>query len=244
MGAWFPQQNPTLDKVGLRLNLAGSAPWAPILSGLAATLTIEVGVGENFRSATIRSDDGFSKILSVSGSGRTRTASVVFGVDTDSGASAVRNVISVRTNRGTVEQQFWVRDLPSTRSLYVNNVDAQGQLPVLYADDSATEEFNRAATFSLNVLPNLVDEFFDQQHYQPNRWAQTLRHWGGAATAEVFLDGEVIVPEGDVADVHGYFWPEPSYATHQIRVRLRAASGSAHYVDVDGRIRVMRIPCP
>jgi hypothetical protein len=146
----------------------------------------------------------------------------------------------------TFDRQFFVKDLPTK---------------------SDPNRFGREVTFSINILPNLSDEFFLQHEYdgsldagpipnsavvdsslrRANRWANTLRNWGGAATCEVFLDSVLdppIIAEQDIGDIHGYHWDSPTYGTHSLTIRLRASEGSAEYVDLVGYFRIMQIECP
>lgn len=238
------QQNPTLDKIALRLNLAGASSDAPILSGLGARLTLTLHSGERLRRVRVWNDDGFSQLLTMTGSGTQRTTDVVFGTHTDSGVTATKNYLDVVTNRGTSRRQFWVKDLPSEGAVYINNQEAQRQIPVVWVALSSTEYLDRCATTSFNILPHFNDEFFNQQWYSANAWANTLRTWGGAATCEVFTNDGLIISERDVADIHGYFWIEPAYRIYTVRFRLRASEASETYVDIDGRIQVKMIPCP
>lgn len=241
----FPDANATLDKPAVRLFLAGTETRNPILAGLAAQASIPLRSGERVHSVTITATE-FSKSLSyTTTSDEATTQTIVFGTDTDSGSIAVRHTIVWVTSLGTRKRQFWVKDLPSTGALYVKNTVADGVAvgdePMVYVNLGAGM-WEDKAHFGINILPNFNDECFILGELSTNRYANTLRSWGGAATAQVFLGGAEIISERDVADVHGYFWTVPSYGVHAIVVRLRAATGSANYVDITGSIRVRQIP--
>lgn len=239
--ARMPQKNPTTDKVTSRLNLAGTSAGNAILKGLAGSFRIELQEGEELQRWWIYSDSGFEKeltwILSEDGDEENpekaiAVTSVNFGVDTDSGPSGVRNYIEWVTNFGTNRRQFFVKDLPSVGAIYVNNQEAQSV--------GATLETTSGSDISLgiNILPSFCDEFTQQHEYTGNRWANTIRAWGGAFTAEVYLDGELVIAERDIADVAGYYWESPSAGEHTISVRVRAAQGSIYTVDISGTIFV------
>jgi hypothetical protein len=233
---YFPQANPVLQKIAAKLNLSGSGPENPILSGLAATMTINLSDGETLDTLRIYSGDPdsptFEQVFEVSTDGEPTTNNVVFGTDTDTGASAVRNYIEWVTDRGKTTRQFYVQNLPSQGCLYINNQEAQG------GDAVFQIESGDPVSFGINILPNLADEFFKLGEYSSNRYANTLRSWGGAFTGQVSLDGTNIISERYLGDIHGYYWPAPSSGNHPIAVRVRAATASAYYVDITGNIRI------
>lgn len=241
----FAQRNPTLDKVAGRLLLAGAERRAPILAGFHSDVALYLRDGERHRSVKIYSAGGFTRTLTATTSGLTATVSdLVFGTDTDTGAAAVLNTLEWVTNYGTVRRQLWVKSLPQVGALYISNQEAQQSTAVLYTQiaGAPTPYFNNAS-FSINIFPFFADEFTTQHWYVPNAYANTLRSWGGAATAQVFLDGVEAIAEQDIADIHGYYWEDPTHGAHTITVRLRTTYGSIHYVDLTGNLRVRQIPC-
>lgn len=232
----FPQANPVLQKLALRLNLAGSGPQSPILAGLGGTITLTLAENELLRSWRIFSGDpddpDFENEFTVIGTDDLGTQDIIFGTDTHTDTEPVRNILEWVTERGTTHKQFWVQDLPASGSLYINNQEAQG--------GSATFNIGVSTpiTFGINIMPNFGDEFFLIGEHSGNRYANTFRTWGGAKTAEIFLDGNVIIQERDVGDVHGWYWPTPSVGEHDVIVRLRAVSGSMNTVDINGTISI------
>jgi hypothetical protein len=232
----FPQANAALQKPALRLNLAGSGQESPILAGLAGRLALEFNEGEILDSWRIYSGDeddpDFENVFTVSTDGQPTLQDIVFGTDTDTGTDAVRNYLEWITNAGKTIRQFWVQDLPGSESLYVGNQEAQGGDAVFQI--SAGEP----VTLGINIMPNFTDEFFQVHEATANRWTNTLRSWGGALTAEVILDTNLIISERYVGNVHGHYWPSPGAGSHEMIVRLRAAAGSVNFVEIDGTIRV------
>lgn len=239
------QANPTLDKFGTALGFAGDGVQGAILSGLGSRITVQTGKSEILLGVRIYTLDGFENDLTLLGPlvpGFPLTTDIVHGVDTQSSPEGTRNFIKMVTNKGTITRQFWVKDLPSTGNLYIDNQDAAGEA-ITFVNVGDSQELARVITFSINILPNFEDEFFTQQEYVLNRYAQTRRAWGGAATAEVFLNSRLIIPEQEIEDIHGYFWDDPAFGAVPITVRLRAKLGSAHYVDLTGKVRARQIPC-
>jgi hypothetical protein len=237
MPTTFPQANPTLSKVGLRLNLAGTGILSPILSGLAATVSLTLREGEELQYWRIFSGDGdnpdFENVLPAATDGSTISTTIVMGVDTDSGTSeAKRNYLEWITNYGRSIQQFWVIDLPSSSSIYLAGQEAQTGEAFFQIGSG------EPITFGINILPNLTDEFFRVYEHPVNRWCNTLRSWGGAFTAEVFLNITPIISERYVGDIHGYYWSAPPEGIATVTVRLRSTAGSASFVDVTGNLRV------
>jgi hypothetical protein len=235
MAVEFPQANSALQKLSVRMNLSGAGSESPILSGLSGTMEVQLREGEALRSWRIYSGDpdtpDFENIFSVGTDGPFEQA-LVFGTDTDTGTVAVRNYVEWITDRGKTVRQFWVRDLPGTGSLYIQNQEAQGS-QAFYQITSGDP-----LSFGINILPNFADEFFKLHEITANRWTNTLRPWGGAKTAEVFLGGGNIITEQYIGDVHGYYWPNPSPGTHTILVRVRAEQSSVNFVDISGTIFV------
>ena len=189
----FPQANPVLGKVSIRLNLAGSGSDSPILSGLAGTLSLDLTEGEVLRSWRIYSGEpdtpNFEKIFTVDTDGPLSQA-IVFGTDTDTNITLpVRNLVEWITDRGKTIRQFFVQTLPTSGSIYIQNEEAQSG-EKLFRISSGDP-----VTFGINLLPNFGDEFFRLHEITANRWTNTLRAWGGALTAEVFLDGGKIITE-------------------------------------------------
>lgn len=235
----FAQKNVTLDKVTTRLDLAGISTLAPILSGLHASVTLTLHSGETLKQLKIY-NDSFENVLSPTVSGTTATVSnIVFGTDTDTG----RNYIQWRTSNGTAEQQFYVAAAPTSQGIYINNQEAQSGTAYVYREVDSTNERNKDVSLAFNILPYWADEFFKQQWYTSNAYANTLRHWGGAKTAQVLIDGSTVISESNINTVHSYYWNEPSFGYHSVEVRLRALSGSSYYVSLNGNIRVRQIAC-
>jgi hypothetical protein len=233
---YFPQANPVLQKLAAKLNLSGAGGESPILAGLAATMTINLSDGETLDSLRIYSGDPdsptFEKTFSVSTDGEPTTNNIVFGTDTDTGTTAVRNYIEWVTDRGKTTRQFYVQNLPSQGCLYIQNQEAQG------GDAVFQIESGDPVSFGINILPNLTDEFFKIGEYSANRYANTLRSWGGAFTGEVFLGGINIISERYLGDIHGYYWDSPGSGTHPISVNLRASLNSVYIVTITGSIRI------
>lgn len=259
----LPQANPTLDKMAKRLGLAGAGRLGPILKGLAGRIEIEYGSNEELLFVVIENEDqSFTKTLAGTtttlSDGRFRwSTDIVFGTDTDSNVSGARNYLrwSVRVYGLDTDddphdevfiRQFWVKDPPTEKGIYIANQEAQSGEAVVFINASDPNRYARDATFGINILPEFSDEFFLQHEYDGNRYAQTLRNWGGAATVEIFADGgtDPIIPEQDIADLAGYYWETPSYGLHTLTIRLRASEGSSHYVDLTAKVRFRQYPCP
>jgi len=197
---------------------------------------------------------------------------VTFGFPsyTFSGAVPQRNILEWTTNIGTCRRQFWVVDHPTIGAVYVDNQEAQSGTAYVHVDptatssppftdmaagdeDAATAWWDKNLMFSVSILPALSDEFFQQQeHYDKvktwgNRYANTLRNWGGASTVEVFLDGggTATVAERELKDFDGYFWgvvSEVQLGAHILTIRLRSVMGSATYVDLFANVHIRRFP--
>ena len=240
------QRNPTLDKVSTQLSFAGAGLLGPILNGLAGRFTIVLDTGEVFRSVKIYSDDYtyYPSHVIDTDTGNV-FVDVVFGVDTDRGDPSVRNTIEWITTFGTSRAQFYVKDAPHVDGIYVDGQEAQRGGATLYVNKQDPDDYReKCVSFSINILPAFSDEFFLQHEYVGNRYANTIRNWGGAATAQVFLRGAEIIPETDIAEINGYYWLEPAYGKSTIVARLRAAEGSLNHVDIEGYVIVRQIPCP
>jgi len=239
--AVMPQRNPTNDKPAARLTLAGSSAESPILAGLATSMRLGIADGEELHRWRIFSDSGFNKELTwellpdqedEDPQAPDAKTTILFGTDTDSGPTSVRNYVQWETSFGTTTRQFWVRNPPETGGLYCGNQECQGS--------TATFPVNPGdpVSFGINILPTTNDEFYSIGEYEGNRYANTLRMWGGAATAEIFIDGDVVIGERDVADVDGFFWNAPSIGDHTIQVVLRAKRESIYTVTLTGNLRV------
>lgn len=229
---FFPNANPTLQKVSAVLNIAGVSESAPILSGLSARIQLDLNPGERLLSWRIYNKT-FENQLLVDDE-ENPTATIVFGSDTASGPNGVRNYLEIITTSGPTVRQFWVKDLPAFGALYVNNVESQaGELVIVTPSDEAL-------TIGLNILPTFSDEFFQLGEYSGNRWANTLRHFGGALTGEVFFGSppSLIISERYIADVNGWYWDNPAVGIYPITVRLRAAIRSPQFVDISGSIQI------
>jgi hypothetical protein len=238
------QKNPTLDKPSSRLNLAGAGDQSPILSGLAATFQLTLQDDEELQRWRIYSDNEFEKELtwilyddgddSQAEKADAKT-SVVFGRDTDSGVTATRNYIEWTTNFGISRRQFYVKNAPTTGGFYIGGQICHGTEAIF--DIASGSDL----TLGINILPGWSDEFGNLHEYSFNRYANTFRSWGGAFTAEVFLDGDVVVSERDIADVTGWYWDNPTEGLHEIIIRLRALAGSEYLVDMTGNIRIQYV---
>jgi hypothetical protein len=239
------QSNPTLDKFGLPLDFAGDGVQGAILSGLGARLRLVSTQDEILLIYRIYTDDGFENNLTGLGplTGSPILTDIVHGVDSKSSSSGTRNFIEWVTNRGRQVRQFWVKDLPTSGYLYIDNQDASVEA-VTFVNVGDSQEKGNVITFSINILPNFEDEFFTQQEFVLNRYAQTRRAWGGATTAEVFLNDILIIPEQAIENIHGYYWENPQFGSVPIKVRLRAKTASSDFVDLHGTIRARQIPCP
>lgn len=238
--AVMPQRNPTNDKPAARLSLAGSSDISPILSGLATSMGLILGDGEELHRWRIFTEEGFEKELTFIlapdqddfGEAEIPEAktTIVFGVDTATGPTSIRNYVEWETNFGKTRRQFWVRDLPTSGALYCGNQECQSGFATFQVRPGED------LSFGIAILPEWSDEFFNGGEFEGNRYANTLRMWGGAATAEVFIDGIRAIGERDVAEVAGFFWTQPSLGEHSIVVRLRAARKSIYKVDIEGTI--------
>jgi hypothetical protein len=239
--AVMPQRNPTNDKPASRLFLAGSSAESPCLAGLATSLRLVLGEDEQLHRWRVYSDSGFDQELTweMAPDNEDEDAqqpiaitTIVFGVQTDTGPTSVRNFIEWQTSRGTTTRQVWVRDPPETGGIYCANQECQGGVatfPITPGDD---------VTFGINILPTTNDEFYSIGEYEGNRYANTLRMWGGAATVEVEINDTVVLGERDIADLDGFFWHAPGVGDHTILARLRAKRESIYFVELTGTLRV------
>jgi len=145
------------------------------------------------------------------------------------------------------EKQIWVKDIPLKWGLCLAGQEAQLGEAICFVNVGDVNPMARDSTFGINILPIFTDEFFRQHEYSGNRYAQTIRNWGGAATVEFWTDEDLGTPsiaEMDIADLEGYLWEGPSWGLHEVYVRLRASTGSANYVDIPGYIRFKQFECP
>lgn len=172
--------------------------------------------------------------------------------------------------RTTWRRQFFVKDKPASRGLYINSQEAQQGEAWVFCHPDDSNPYAGDATISINILPEFSDEFFRVGEWRgnlgeqvglryfvaqelvtlygrkrPNRFAQTLRNAGGAKTVEVFRDAgkTPVISERLIEDLAGYYWPSPSLGRHTIRVRLRSEWGSSNYVDIVGYVRFRQFKC-
>ena len=244
------QQNPTLDKIGISTIRAGSERRSIVLREYSGRIVIDLEPGESLISVEILFDGDaqFSRALSweylpgtAPDGGRRAWAFAAYAEEFFAVGSNERNVIQITTDRGVSVRQVWVG---TGSGLFVNNIDAIKYRVHIYIDDdprATAFSFSRDATFSINVLPYTNDEFFKQQEYPGNRWCNTIRNSGGSVTATIFIDGEEIIPETEVFDIHGYYWVRPPLGDHMITVHLRPEWGSRHYKEINGNLRVRYI---
>lgn len=237
--------------MGRRLLLAGAGLQGAVLAGLAARLTISFEDDETLSELKIEGETGFLKGLTFDQDteGETATVDIVFGTDTDTGDPARRNFIVYETERGIQRRQFWVKNVPTIGGVYIDNQEAQSSEAVVFVNLADLNPWARTASVSFNILPLFNDEFFTQQEYSGNRYANTRRNWGGAETCQVFLSespsstGPEIIAESKIEDVMGYFWEPENYGLYYVTFRLRALKGSSTYVDIVGKMRARQIPC-
>jgi len=240
------QGNPTLDKFGLPLGFAGDGVQGAILEGFGSRLTLTTKKNEILLVYRIFTDDGFSVDIPALGPlipGGPVFADIIHGIHSKASAEGTRNFIEWITNRGRQVRQFWVKSLPASGNLYIDNQDASVEA-ITFVNIGDSQAQANVITFSINILPNFEDEFFTQQESVLNRYAQTRRAWGGAVTAEIFLRGALIIPEQAIENIHGYYWENPpDFGVSSIVARIRAALGSVNYVDLNGTLRARQIPC-
>jgi len=240
------QFNPTLDKMGSQLGQAGAASLGPILAGFPGRFTIRLDDGEALSLVQIVNDDGLvisTPTITTSTDGETASIDVTFGTDTSTGVPPVRNHVVWTTTFGVSRRHFWVRDFPSADGVYVDNQDAQGAEAVVDCNLDDAIAYARKADFSIAFFPAINDEFFTQHELTLNRWANTIRNWGGVETVQIWLDAVEIWGETDIADVDGYFWEPTVYGTHTLLCRFRAKEGSSTYQDISATIRLRQTPC-
>ena len=284
----FPQRNPTLDKMSSRLGLAGSGSLSPVMAGLRGMFTFEFDVGESLTKIGVYNEnrttflDWEAEMVDVYDADNKKYIKVTFG-DADltfTGIAATRNILEWTTNYGTCMRQFFIMDPPKSHGIYIDNQEAQSDVAKVFVDPTAsylsglgqgedleTTFWDRNMQFSMNMLPPLSDEFFRNQEYfndagkgkrYGNRYANTLRNWGGATTVEVVFhttvpdDGSTgnrinpIVAEEDIEKVNKYFWgtvAEEDLTLHSLIFRFRALRGSSWYVDMGANLEVSRFPC-
>lgn len=189
------------------------------------------------------------------------------------GVNFFRYEHTTNEERKIFRRQFFVKDLPSKGSIYLNNQEAQLGEAIVFVNPLDGNRFSASATIGINILPVFSDEFFLQHEYsgtvgevigraptdtpgefrqvvgkrRPNRWGQTLRSVGGAKTVEVFLNSTNNIPvieERDIHDLKGLYWASPPMGTQRIIARLRADWGSSNYVDITGYLRFRQYQCP
>ena len=170
-------------------------------------------------------------------------------------------------------RQFYVADLPTKGSIYLNSQEAQLWEAVVFFNPVDGNRFGRDATLGINILPEFSDEFFLGHEYEgnfgdvigriptgeigvfidelgqrrPNRWAQTLRNSGGAKTVEVFLNStnnDPVIAEQEIEDLRGFYWASAPQGTQRIIARVRAETASVHFVDIVGYVRFRQYACP
>ncbi len=245
------QANPVLDKMGRRLLLAGAGIQGPILAGLAGRLTVTFEDEETLEELRIEGETGFLHGLTVNQDteGKSATADLIFGTDTDTSVAGRRNFVVFTTERGTQRRQFWVKNKPTSGGVYIDNQEAQQMEAIVYVNIGDLNPWARSASVAFNLLPTFNDEFFNQQEYSGNRYANTRRNWGGVETCQTCLSddpaaiGDEIIAESKVEDVMGYFWEPENYGLYYVTFRLRARKGSSTYVDIVGKMRARQIPC-
>ncbi len=238
------QFNPTLDKMGAQLGQAGAASLGPILAGFPGRFTMTLDVGEAVSLVQIVNDAGtvISTPTINTGSG-IAWVDIDFGTDTSSAVLAVRNHIIWTTNYGVSTRHFWTMDFPTSNAIYVDNQNADGGEAIVDCNIFDGNPWAGKLDFSIALLPKINDEFFSQHEYSSNRWANTLRNWGGIATVQIWINALEIWPETDIADVDGYFWEPVSYGLYTIKARFRAAVGSTTYQEVTGSLRLRQTGC-
>lgn len=170
-------------------------------------------------------------------------------------------------------RQFYVKDKPVTGCIYINGQEATQGEAWVFINPTDANRFAADATIGINILPVFSDELFLGGEYEgnlgknvelqrfvdpetlfaekgkkrANRYATTVRNHGGAKTVEIFTDSVFSVPaipEIDIEDLGGYYWPNPSFGLHTITARLRASKGSSNYVDFTGFVRFRQFECP
>ena len=229
--ARFISANPILQKQASPLYLGGTSDFAPVMSGLAARMTLNLNPGERLLSWRIYTEDGFEYQVPYADDTEP-TADIVFGTNTDTSTAGKRNYIEWITTEGVTTRQVWVKNPPTSGGFYIQNQESQAAAAIF------TVGAGEPLSLGINILPNFSDEFFRIGEASENRWTNTLRNWGGALTAEVFLDEVNIIPEQYIGDVDGYYWASPNIGTSPVKIRLRASPGSSFFVDLDGNIQV------
>lgn len=253
----IPQGNPTLDKMAQRMGLAGAGFLGPILKGLGGRIQITYESVDSLSQVRIYDNYGFNSVLTADGvdvnedGTKTWYKDIVFGVDTPYGEtggksrrcflewSVIHTVNTDESETSTFKREFYVKDLPAKGSIYLAGQEAQIGEAFCFIEEGGSG-LSANASFSINILPVFSDEFFSQHEYYKNRYANTLRNWGGAATVEIFSGntlGDPIISEMDIKDLHGYYWENPGYGRKRLIVRLRSSVGSPNYVTFSGYIR-------
>ena len=270
------QQNPALDKISTRIGRAGSGDLSPILTGFEGKLTLPLSADEVLTSwkfiwAPFGPTDNYNILTGIpavyDAGTNTWTAEFTFGThsNADATAAGVRNIVQWTTTitgeagTYTFQRQFYGKHVPTTGAIYIANQEAVTAEAIVYADlssgsEAETDEFAGAASLAFNILPIINDEFFAAAEYVKNRYANTRRNWGGAATCEVAVRKApsgtyvTIISETNIEDIMGYWWDDSSifpiaYGLHEFRFRLRAKTESATFIDVVAQVRVRQIAC-
>jgi len=197
----------------------------------------------------------------------------MFFVREGGGANFTRHDHTAFEDVEIFRRQFFVKDKPGKGAIYLNGQEAQAGEAWVFINPNDANRFAADATLGIGILPVFSDELFLGGEYEgtlgkqvglkvftgpgvltaaigkkrPNRYATTIRNHGGAKTVEIFADslfGGPVIPEIDIEDLGGYYWPTPSFGRHTITARLRAAKGSPHFVDLTGFVRFKQFDCP
>ena len=270
----FPQRNPTLDKMSARLGRAGAGKLSPVLAGFRGrfTFTLDTEGGETLSTVKVYNEDlsankDWTYVVATASDG-TKYVDATFGTDTYTGDTATRNVLEWVSSFGTCRRQFFVINTPTVGGVFIDNQEAQIGRAALFVDPTSTEStgigtgetantayWDRNLTFSVNILPTVSDEFFRNQEYYNaktgfgNRYANTLRNWGGAETVEIFKNSTSstpIVAETAIEKVDWVSWgtvSEYELTDESLIFRLRAKQGSSYPVDIGANIHIGRFPC-
>ncbi len=241
------------DRAALLLNGAGGSRDFPIFlpasgangTGMKGRFVFRLGSFEVVRSVRLYSEDGSIDSAPVAiTSGQEATVDIVFAAsNVASGSAAQRNFLLLETNRGSTERQFWTRTLPSSGAIYINNQEAQSGRANVFRTDSANPR-STDVTFGVALFPGTSGEFFAGGESPANRYAQTLRPFGGAATAEVRggWQSESIVAERPAARLRGLYLESMADGDYGLTVILRAMAGSSDFLVVPGKFRVLELP--
>jgi len=235
--------DPTVSKTSVPLGLAGVDPVAPILKGLKFRVAVDLRAGETVESVVVTAT-GFQTSIAWTQDEGAVYLDLVAGTNTASAAAGIRNTITVVTNRGTVKRDLWCIDLPTTGALYINNQECQDGEAIAYANVGDANPYANVVSLGVNILPTLEGGFYRQQCYSSNRYANCRKGWGGAATAQISIDGVEVVAETALEHLFNIYWTATSFGVHVVTVVLRAAAGSATTVTITGSLRIRQIPVP